>query len=404
MTTDFDAFDRRLADAFRAYAADAPTVDPAAFARSIAREHPRRRSWRSQLGSPAARRLAWVVLALLLAVAALAAIGAIGAPRPPVTPAFAVPDELFGEWRATIEATGSRFPGGEYALDLGEKSMLRAPDGQELAWAGTASGVVAADPDSLNLLIKAPPPCGDARYAITAVGIDTEGSPGPSASGGNPTAVPGMTVLEWIVAGESFRLLPVNESCVERRHILASSPWTHRSVVLDSGNTYRSGDFTEPFTFVMPGSGNLARVSGRFWGKGIMVLGNGFDWQGFFLDDLRLGTDICRPERGRLEDIPATPGAVAAWLRSSSGLRVGDPVEITVDGRTALQIPVEVVDCHEWEPPLTMGEFYLGTRVYAIPTGDDLILFTATSFSLEEIGPVADDLVTSMTFEGRGNP
>jgi hypothetical protein len=399
MTTDFDAFDRRLADAFRAYAADAPTVDPAAFARSIAREHPRRRSWTAQLRRPAARRLVLVVLAVLLLLAALAAIASIGAPRLPIRPAVAIPDELYGEWRATVGAAGSQLPAGEYTLNLSESTLVRAPAGNDLSWAGTASALVAADPDSEDLLISAPPPCGDARYAITSVGQDVETSPGPSASGGNPTPFPGLTLLERIAVGESFRLVPVSESCVERRHILASSPWIHPSLVLQSGETYQSMDFTEPFSFVMPGNANSVETSARFWGKGVFVLGNGFDWRGFFLDDMPLGADICHPERGRLADIPATPGAVEAWLRSSSGLRVGDPVELTVDGRTALSIPIDPIDCHEWDPPLIPGEFYLGTRVYAIPTDDDLILFTATSFGLDEIGPIADDLVRSMTFQ-----
>jgi len=401
MTTDFDAFDRRLGDAFRAYAADAPTVDPAAFARSIAREHPRRRSWASQLRTPMARRLVWVLIAVLLTLAALAAIGGIGGVKVPlpVTPAVTVPDELYGEWRATVEATGPEVPGGEYALNLNEPTLLLGPRGNAVAWAGAASALVLAGRNSADLGIRAPEPCGDARYAVTALGPDDETSPGPSASGGNPTPVPGLTVLERIAVGESFRLHPLSESCVERRHILASSPWVHQSVVLQSGETYQSMDFTEPFSFVMPANASSVEISGRFWGKGIFVLGNGWDWRGFFLDDMRLGADICHPERGRLTDIPATADAVEAWLRSSSGLRVGDPVELTVDGRTALSIPIESVDCHEWDPPLVPGEVYLGSRVYAIPTGDDMILFTATSFSLEEIGPIADELVRSMTFD-----
>jgi hypothetical protein len=406
MTTDFDAFDRRLAEAFRAYASDAPTVDPAAFARSIVLGHPRRGTWASAVRAITARRAIWVLLALLIMLAALAALGGVGAPRltlvpapsgPDVAPAGAIPDELYGEWRAAVAAAGPQVTGGEYAMRLSDPTLLTDPGGAPLVWAGTTSAVVGATGEP-ELQIHSGSACGDARYAIAGPDPNAEPSPGPSASGGNPTPIPGLTILERIGTGEPLRLVPITESCADRLAILTSGPWTHPTIELATGETHRSIDFTEPFSFALP-DGNELPVYASFWGKGLFRLGNGWDWRGFFVDDLAVGADICHPARGRLADLPTTPKQVETWLRSSSGLRVGDPIELTVDGRTALSIPIESIDCPMWDPPSRPGTFYLGSRVYAIPTGDDLILFTATSWSVQDINPIADELVQSMRFD-----
>ena len=396
--TELDVFDRRLADALRDYAGDAPTVqDPGAFATAIAREHPRRARWLDALAQPNARRVGWIAVAAALVIASLLLLAGTGAFRP--EPRLPMPDELFGTHTATVQAAGERVPGGAYMLDLNDDSLLHGPDGEPLRWAGAARAVTTTATGGLELTVRAPWPCGDAQYAFRLSGDDPEASAGPSASGGNPTPDPALTPLRRLGDGEPFRLVTISDPCHDRFQILTSGPWSHPSVEVVAGERYDSMDFTEPFTFVMPSSKAAIPPIESTWGKGMLRLGNGFDWRGFFLDDVPVGVDVCQPGRGRLADIPDTTAEVEAWLRASSGLRVGDSVELPVDGRTALAIPIESIDCHEWEPPLTAREFYLGSRIYAIPTGDDLILFTAVSWGMPDLESVTDDLVRSIRFE-----
>jgi hypothetical protein len=396
-----DPFDRRLAKALRRYATDAPTIgDPAGFAGAIARQHPRRARWLDAVVSPAGRRLVWIVVVVALVVVSLVLLAGVGSSRPELP--LAMPDAMFGGYRATVSAAGEQVPAGDYTLDVNDASLLRGPEGEPLAWAGVARAVVSTPAGGLDLEIRGSLLCGDARYAIRLEGDDPDPSPGPSASGGNPTPDPSALPLQRLGDGEAFRLVPVAESCGDRRSILTSGPWSHPTIEMTAGETYGSIDFTEPFTFVFPTSKAEVKSLEQPWGKGILRLGNSYDWRGYFVDDVELGADQCHPDRGTLADIPATPAEVEAWLRSSPGLRVGDAVQLAVDGRIALAIPVEFVDCEDFfTGPQRRGTFYFGShaRIYAIPTGDDLILFSATSWGMPDLDDVTDELIRSIRFQ-----
>jgi hypothetical protein len=396
--SDFDPFDRRLVAALQAYAVDAPTVDdPAGFARTIAIAHPRRAGLGAVLARLSGRGTALVLLGLLI-LASLVAILSVGR-RSPIEPPLPMPDELFGMYRADVQVTGAPVRAGTYTLDLNSATLLRGPDDEPVVWAGVAQAIEPTPSGGLELRVTSTSACGDARYALDLQTAAPGASPAPSASGGDPTPEPGKTVLDRLGDGAPFVLLPRSEPCTDRQRILTSGPWTHPSIEVVAGERYDSLDFTEPFSFVMPPSQAALRPSERPWGKGMLSLGEGYDWRGFFIDDVPVAIDPCQPDRGRLADIPGTPSEVVEWLRASPELRVGAPVEILIDGRTALAIPIEALVCHDVEPPLSPRQFYLGSRVYAIPTDDDLILFTASSYGLPEFEDVMDELVRSISFE-----
>ncbi|HEX5013034.1 MAG TPA: hypothetical protein VFV72_02660 [Candidatus Limnocylindrales bacterium] len=396
--TELDLFDRQLADALRAYAGEAPTIqDPAAFATAIARENPRRARWLSMPAHPVARRLTWITIAVALLLASLLLLAGAGAFR--VEPPLPMPEELFGDHSATVQAAGERVPGGVYTLDLNDASLLHGPGGEPLQWAGAARAVTPTPTGGLELTVRAPWPCGDAQYAFRLTGDDPEPSAGPSASGGNPTPDPALSALQRLDQGEPFRLVPVSDSCRDRFQILTSGPWDRPTVELASGETYEATDFTEPLVFGLPGNRPELRLFMRTSRKGRLGIGSGAEGRIILLDDVEVGADPCRPDRGRLADIPATPAAVDAWLRSSTGLKVGVPQPIQVDGRSGLLLPVEQLDCPGESAPLDSIIFPIGSRIYAIPTGDDLIVVSAWSYGMQDFETFTDDLVRSIHFK-----
>jgi hypothetical protein len=392
-----EAFDRRLADALHAYAKDAPTIrDAAGYASAIAREHPRRAGWSSALARPTTRRLVLLGVAVALILASLLVLAGIGAFRQ--APSFPMPDELFGDYQATVDAARGRVPAGDYTLDLTDENLLHGPDGRPLDWAGRARAVVPGPTGGIQLAIAGTWQCGDAEYAIR-VGGDTPGAAaGPSASGGNPTPDPAVGPLQSVLSGEPFRLAPVSESCDDRLQVLTSGPWDRPQIELKDGDAHDSLDFTEPFDFVLGESPAEVGIFLRTVRRGVLTIGNGWDYRGMFSDDVEVGADLCRPDAGTLADIPATPQAVEVWLRSSPDLRVGSAVPIQVDGRAGLAIPVNADDCLGSQQPLSNEVMLLGQRIYAIPTGDDLILFGVASYGMPDLDRVADELVRSIEF------
>jgi hypothetical protein len=160
--------------------------------------------------------------------------------------------------------------------------------------------------------------------------------------------------------------------------------------------------FTEPFEFVMPvADPNVPPAVARSWGKGVFRVGNGYSWTSFFVDDVPVPADVCDARSGLLADVPASPEDVAAWLRGAHGITVTQERDLVVDGRTARSFSISGDGCDQWTPPLGPGEFYYGFRVYAIPTGDDTILYLPWSDggSLPFIERAADELVRSLTFD-----
>ena len=393
--TDVDLFERDLEASLRSYASEAPTVeDPKAFALAIALEHPLRSGW---MHRPSSRTIAWIFVgaAVILAVIAL---GVLGVGRQPsdlvVVPRNPMPDELFGVRTA-----------GTYSLDVNDSFLLREPGGQPVEWAGAAGAFVPAGDEASgagDLVIRAAGPCGDGRYTIQTDIAPVGEVPAPSASGGNPTPAPGVTPLDLVGEGQPFVLVPVNDSCADRLAILASGPWDIKRIELIAGRGYDSMSFTEPFDFLMPVADPTVPLPGeRSSTKGVLRIGNGYSWSSSFHDDVPVFADVCDTQSPILDDIPATPEDVGAWLRSSTGLTVGDPVQVPVDGRIALSFAIEPSDrCVSFDPPLGGTQFNLGFRVYAIPTDDDTILYVVWSDagSLAPIAIAADELVRSMRF------
>jgi len=105
---------------------------------------------------------------------------------------------------------------------------------------------------------------------------------------------------------------------------------------------------------------------------------------------------------------------VGEWLTASEGATVSAPVELSVDGRTALRYTVTLgPGCyHEGGPPadnlivwFQAGETH---SVYAIPTPDDVIVMLTwgTGYTVEvgeehlsDLDAAVDDLVRSMHFD-----
>ncbi len=124
----------------------------------------------------------------------------------------------------------------------------------------------------------------------------------------------------------------------------ASQPISYTD--LAAGTTYAASAFSEPFHAIVPAFDatlDLSRVAVASQpGAGVLRIAMGCCWNTFLLDDQVVLADVCDAAVGTLPDIPATPQAVGEWLRSSTGLTVSDPIEIPVDGRTALRFDVVV--------------------------------------------------------------
>lgn len=406
--TDDDAFDRRLAESLRRYAADRPSLDdPLAFARAIALDHPRRSPWSAVIDRQGSRRLALIALGALLILATLLALAGTGALPLPVAPTQPMPHELFGEYQATVSAVAPRVPGGAYTLDVNGPSLLRSPSGEALGWAGVADTIILTPSGGIDLALGSGDSCGTGRYAIVVGDDGRDASPGPSASqaGVDPTPGPSRSALQSVGDGDPIRFVPIADECADRVSILTSGPWVHPEVELVAGNRYRSMSFTEPFEFVMPvADPSVPPAVARFWGKGLFKVGNGYSWTSYFVDDVHVAEDVCDAGGGLLADVPATPEDVGAWLRGARRITVTEERDVEVDGRTAKSFSIDINGddlCGPWTAPLGPGEFYYGFRVYAIPTGDDTILYLPWSDggSFPFIERAADELVRSMTFD-----
>jgi hypothetical protein len=80
---------------------------------------------------------------------------------------------------------------------------------------------------------------------------------------------------------------------------------------------------------------------------------------------------------------------------------VSDPVDLIVDGRTALRFDVNSDGCQTFISPLGPPQLALGWSLYAIPTGDDTIIWAISSDGgpLPYLRAGADELLRSMTFD-----
>jgi hypothetical protein len=184
-----------------------------------------------------------------------------------------------------------------------------------------------------------------------------------------------------------------------------------------AGATIDSGPFGEPFTFIMPipaSNGPNEGLPRQFsaarpdLATGLIAF-SGPWWSLRFVDDMPVPVDICDAESEMLPDIPATTAAVGDWLEAEQPKRasswvVAQPVELPVDGRTALRWDlvesVEDAGCSVAVPANASlwGEMLI--RVYAIPTSDDTILLIGGSdmVNFTAVSTVMDEIVRSMDF------
>ena len=377
--TEYDLFESRLAQALRDYAAEAPTdVEPIDLAHSIASGHPRRPRLAIALGS--ARRpsvLVWLLLGAALILGSLLALAAAGALRTREDRLTVPITELTGDWQSAVAAAGPAVPAGIYTLNVSAPALLSRVEGP-VDWAGRAARFDPLGPDAWELVVTSPGPCGDGRYVVRRNGVD------------------------------GIRFTDPVDACADRVAILVGALVWQRPearVPLESGATYGSWAFTEPFHFVMPAIDAVMEPDDH---HGVVHIQRGCCWVMTFLDDVGVNLDDCDSTL-TLPDIPATPEAVANWLRSSPGTVVSDPVEIQVDGRTALRFDVQrtTASCHQPATPVQVPYQMLGdgvsstSRIFAIPTGDDTILLVAWADrgSRSEVERAADEIVRSMIFD-----
>jgi hypothetical protein len=400
--TEFDLFEQRLAAALSSYASEAePLDDPFERARGIASAHPRRRAgwWPGTRGTPSAR-WAWIAVALLLAASAIVYVLAGNRqPTPPlviaVDPAHPVPAELFGIW--TLGSASGEFPNDRPWLDFNAHALIHDPDGTANSSLGMATAFTGTGEVQGDVTVSAPGECGEGRYQVALQD--------PSRPPGDPTAAPLPPGSSFNPTGVSLffselRLIPISDSCTARLEILQSSPWLRAKELLRVGATVNSLQFTEPFhidlsvlpvpptgdswgTLSQPEAVTRLRVS-HVW------------WNGFFLDDEPVFRDLCDPNAGTLPDIPATVEEAAAWLRSTASLGYGEPTAVEIDGRTALWVGA-LRDCPNGNIPAVARGVY-GSIFYAIPTGDDVILWVVRPDTKNE-ADVADRLARSIVFD-----
>lgn len=372
--TELDAFDLKLAEALMRYASEAPTdLDPAAIARSVGAIRTRRPAAHGPRF--AATPLARAGLVALLVLATFLVAIAAGALIRRMTPAeLPIPDRLSGRFQASLKATDAAIPG-TYVLQLNGSALLVDPSGSPVPWAGRAVGLDAGP--RVGELVVASDACGEGRYRIVGGGLDQD--------------------------QQSLTLADPRDACPERVAILTAGQWSRPSHEdLASGVRYDSLDFTEPFTFTNPAWDPAAPPADeRHWGWGGLRIANRYSWSSSFHDDQPVSVDVCNPRGETLGDIPATPEAVGEWLQSGSAIDVAPAIPIQVDGRTALRYDVMLADrCRTFNAALAPPQFSLSFRVYAIPTGDDTIIYVLWSDagSYAGVEASADQLVRSIEF------
>ena len=318
-----DAFDRRLADALRDYAADAPIeVSSVPFVRAIIADQHRRTGFAAMFDRGRRRASVWILVGVLLLLASIASIAATGGwlakPRP-LLDQGPMPSMLFGSFRVQLAGQGPGVDFDFYHVDFTSRTLLYGPTkegdtllgatGAAADWAGRAVAYVGSDDQSGEVLVEAAAPCGPARYTVH---VDRS----------------------WMT------MTPVSDGCARRVAILTAMRWQHLPEQPSVGQRHDSWAFTEPFHFTMPVmdlGGGLSR-SGT---DHALRLGTVY-WHSYFIDDLPIGRDVCDRSKGTLPDV-LDPLATGDWLRSS-GLRVSGPTAILVDGRTALRWDVESGD------------------------------------------------------------
>jgi hypothetical protein len=392
--------------------------------------------------SPVAQRIAdrrrrggWPIR--LLGVAALLAVGGgvltlVGS-RPPrtvdrspspmpsaptVVRAPSIPFVLRGQFAVQIFVERAPNPYPVYFIDLEDPVLLHGPGrshdpveiraeyGPAQEWAGRVVEFTPVGAGSATVVIQAPPPCGEGRYLVryaeaprhndgwTLTFTEPQDGCGDRVEllvgGSDPTA--GMPTPDWPSGAVPSSSTP------------AARAWTHQPTKLVSGQRYASWSFTEPFHFVMPREDVPAFVS-TWLAPGHLGFGHPY-WAGDLFDDWTLPIDHCDPNSGTLPDVPSSSEALVAWLQSN-GRAIDRSADVQVDGRSATRY--DTVDSASDPPRECVGvspesidsnTVRFRSRWYLIPTPGDTILFTFYGDTAAE-SQVADELVRSMTFDGR---
>lgn len=179
---------------------------------------------------------------------------------------------------------------------------------------------------------------------------------------------------------------------------------------LEKGTTYVHDSFAEPLRFTIPATMSDGRLGGDFDDSEDFRVNDFTYGVATFYDDVDVLDDMCTPTG--LIAIPQTPDGIGTWLTSATDLTVSDPMEISLDGRTALAWDVAVdASCVAGDPSVEGASFWFQPgehhRIYAIPTGDDTVLGVtwgnefggAGEEYLDEMNAAIDDLVASMDFD-----
>jgi hypothetical protein len=377
------AFERQLVVALNEYASDVGSMpDPYVRARGIARANPRSR-WRMR-PLPLGARPAWILAALLLAalVGGLLVVGSrlLRTPQP-VVPAV-VPAELFGRW--------SNQPDGDPYIDFNRSTLLRSANenvpeiGRVVSFAWDPS-----TPQEAVIRFDAAAGCPPGQYRLVGHRSGSGGEGGPTPAPGPPDTGPFMI--------DSIRFTAPDDACNRRASILASGTWRSVAATLTGGATFPSLDFTEPFELALPAG--LTTVIGSVGALDQLEaytrlrIHHPF-WSGFFLDDEPVYRLLCDSGAGTLPELPSSVSAIREWLAEAAPAELDGPMEVVVDGRTALR----------WKKNQACETFagfapgIGGDVVYAIPSGDDAILWTFR-FDTADEEAIGDAIARSLHFK-----
>lgn len=182
---------------------------------------------------------------------------------------------------------------------------------------------------------------------------------------------------------------------------------------LTVGTTYKVTEaaFSQPLTFtVVPGfPSTTPAFAADPWSDGRTFRLYSFGHFAVTIhDDVPMSKDLCKPAGALLTDIPASPDAVGAWLKSSTHTTVSKATDLVVDGRPAKRWDVlfgATCGYGSATPPpgpgpevgMSANEMH---RFYAISTGTDTILVITwnVDVDLASVNAATDRLVGSMTF------
>jgi len=322
-----------------------------------------------------------------------------------------IPPVLRGQFVAQLgRAPGSGMDYPFYFLDLEDAVLIHGPStsdriaailaeqGTAADWAGRVVEFTPVDPDSATVVIQAPAPCGVGRYLVRYGVSERKGDAEPwSLAFTKPQDPCADRVAILVSDGAGVTPLPSASPGRSAAPVAttASRAWRHQPAELIAGDRYSSWSFTEPFHFLLPlassGAGPVPAASAWTWlAPGRLRIGSVW-WRGEFLDDQPLPADRCDPGAGSVPDVPSSPAAFEAWLRSNRR-SIDESVPVEVDGRTAMRYATSESSCPN-EQPNTFGN-----RWYLIPTGDDTIVFNVRGDTETEY-QLADDLVRSITFD-----